>query len=122
MNDGNDAPCEILDFPDLIKRLEGDVEFLGELLDVFREESPGQFDQLDAGIAASDFVSAERAAHTLKGMLANLSMRQATSTASRVEMAARAHSLAETIESAIPLRAQVEQALQAVEAHRMGAL
>lgn len=111
---------EAVDLKELLQRLDGDMEFLEELLGMFRQEFPVLLQMLEGGIAAEDFTATERIAHTLKGMLANLSMPEATSTARRIEMAARAHSLSDTAAAVPPLQGQVLHALKLVEDFRIG--
>jgi HPt (histidine-containing phosphotransfer) domain-containing protein len=118
---GNDQSNEIVDLNELLQRLDGDLDFLEELLAMFRQEFPVLLRKLEGGIVAEDFIVAERAAHTLKGMLANLAMPEAASTARRIEMAARAHSLSDTAEALPPLQVQVLHALELVEDFRIGA-
>jgi HPt (histidine-containing phosphotransfer) domain-containing protein len=118
---GNAQSNEIVDLKELLHRLDGDLEFLEELLGMFRQEFPVLLRKLEGGIAAEDFIVAERVAHTLKGMLANLAMPEATSTARRIEMAARAHSLSDTAAAVPPLQGQVLHALELVEGYRIGA-
>jgi len=116
-----ESPSETLDFRDLLKRLDSDLDFLDEVVGMFQTEYPTLLANLDKGIAVDDFVLAERAAHTLKGMLGNLSMAEARATASRIEMAARAKSKAETVEAVPPLRGQVAKALELLDECRTAA-
>lgn len=77
------------DLAELLDHLEGDRAFLCELLHVFREDSHVNMQNAKAAAAASDLTELSRAAHTMKGMLRNLSMNLAAETASDLEQAAR---------------------------------
>jgi two-component system, sensor histidine kinase and response regulator len=78
-----------VDLPDLLVRVEDDRDLLTELFVMFREELPGLHGALHAAVGVGDLSQAAKAAHTLKGMLANMSMKRGTTIASDVEMAAR---------------------------------
>jgi two-component system, sensor histidine kinase and response regulator len=78
-----------VDLPDLLARVEDDRDLLRELFVIFREELPGLHGALHAAIDMGDLSQAAKAAHTLKGMLANMSMKRGASIAADVEMAAR---------------------------------
>jgi len=86
----NDAPLEkFVDLPDLLARVENDRELLTELFAMFQEELPILQDTLHHAIDRGDLPEGTKAAHALKGMLANMSMKQAASLAARIEDAAR---------------------------------
>ena len=50
----------------LLDSFGGDMEFLGEMLDTFFEDSPRQLEAARAGLAAGDAEAVRRAAHSLK--------------------------------------------------------
>lgn len=78
-----------VNLPELLSRVEGDRELLADLLDMFQTELPGHRETLRRAIGAGDQAETARAAHALKGMLANLSMEKGASLAAAVEIAAR---------------------------------
>jgi HPt (histidine-containing phosphotransfer) domain-containing protein len=84
------ALAEFLNLPELLERVEGDEDLLQELLALFQEDLPGSREALQAAIAGGDLGEIERAAHRLKGMLANLSARGTASFAAEIESEARA--------------------------------
>jgi two-component system, sensor histidine kinase and response regulator len=87
----NNAPLEkFVDLPDLMARVEDDRELLAELFVMFQQELPGLRDALHHAIDVGDLPEGARAAHALKGMLANMSMKQGVSLAAGIEEAARA--------------------------------
>lgn len=80
-------PPQEWDLTQLLDHLEGDRAFLCELLRVFREDSHANMQKAKSAVAAGDLTELARAAHTLKGMLRNLSMNLAAETASDLEQA-----------------------------------
>ncbi len=79
-----------VDMTELLARVDNDHELLMELLALFREDFPRLRDALHVAVDTGNPNQVEKAAHTLKGMLANLSMKHAGQLAARVELAARA--------------------------------
>jgi PAS domain S-box-containing protein len=74
---------------ELLERLEGDHDFLRELLQMFRADSQTTLLKAREALAQEDLVGMSRAAHTLKGMLKNLSMNASAELAAALETAAR---------------------------------
>ncbi len=78
--------------PDLataLARLEGDAELLGELIDLFLADGESYLAELDTALAREDQAGLQRAAHTLKGVLATFCAEPACTLAFRLEQAAR---------------------------------
>jgi len=73
----------------LLERLEGDQDFLRELLQMFRADSQTTLLKARDALALGDLAEVSRAAHTLKGMLRNLSMNAIADLAAALETAAR---------------------------------
>jgi len=76
--------------PELLDRVENDEDLLAELFALFQEDLPGSRAALRTAIERAELPEIERVAHRLKGMLANLSAKQAASLAAVIESAARA--------------------------------
>ena len=74
---------------ELLERLEGDHEFLRELLQIFRDDSQANLLKAREALTRENLAELSRAAHTLKGMLKNMSMNAAAETAWALETAAR---------------------------------
>jgi len=74
---------------ELLERLEGDQDFFRELLQIFRDDSQANLRKAREALAREDLAELSRAAHTLKGMLRNLSMNAASERAAALETAAR---------------------------------
>src|SRR5260370_37744891 len=71
----------VWDLKELMDRLDGDEKFLRELLVIFRQDARMNLEKSRKAMAGLDFESLTRTAHTLKGMLRNLSMGAAAGTA-----------------------------------------
>lgn len=84
-----------------LKRLDGDRALLRELIVFFFEDSPAVQDQLQAALEARNFSAIERAAHSLKGLAANVGSGPASLVAARIEDSARQKDL-ESAAAALP--------------------
>jgi len=88
-----------------------------EIAGLFREDSPRLLSQIRSAVRGADAPALEKAAHTLKGCVANFGAQAAVQAALRLERMGRAHDLAEasgacrTLENEI---ARFEQALEAL--------
>jgi len=76
--------------PGALATLDDDEEFLLELLEVFKEISPPQLEDLAAAMAAADWGVAERLAHTFKSMTLNLGAERFRTVAGKMEKAVAA--------------------------------
>ena len=72
-----------------LERLDGDAELLLMLIAVYLEDSVELLSRLGAAIDARDAASAERAAHSLKGLAANFDGFPAVEAALVIETATR---------------------------------
>ena len=55
----------------LLERVDGDIEFLEETVAMLDEDSPALLEAIRAAVRSSDAAALVKAAHALKGMLAN---------------------------------------------------
>jgi len=104
------------DLNELMERLDGDEEFLRELLVIFQQDAPVNLAKSREALAARDFGELTRAAHTLKGMLKNLAMGAAGETAAALEAAARKEQREESKDRLEQLARELEEILPEVEA------
>jgi len=72
-----------------LERVEGDEELLRDVVGVFLECCGPMLDDVWQASAQGDLRAAERAAHTLKGSLANIAANEAWGSASELETLAR---------------------------------
>ncbi len=103
------------DLKDLMERLDGDQEFLRELLTIFRQDVDVNLQKSRAAIEKHDLEALSRAAHTIKGMLKNLSMGTAADSATALEYAARENLMEKSEELLHRLSKELQEILPAVE-------
>jgi two-component system, sensor histidine kinase and response regulator len=82
-----------VDLPELLARVEYDRDLLREVFEIFKEEFPVLNSTLNDAVAREDCEQIRIAAHTVTGMLANLSFTKATASAMRVSRMARARTI-----------------------------
>jgi len=107
---------ESFDQEGLMERLDGDVEFLVETVEMLEEDAPDLLAGVDAAVAANDAAALAIAAHTLKGMVANFCAEPAQALALRLEQAGREAALDGTVELAEELKSEVTQLLNDLRA------
>jgi len=78
-----------VNLPELLSRVENDLDLLDELIGIFKEEIPPLQQVLRESIANRDMKNVEFTSHTLKGMLSGLSVTRAAAMASQLEQMAR---------------------------------
>ena len=108
------------DLKELMDRLDGDEEFLRELLLLFRQDARMNLEKSRKAMAELDFESLTRTAHTLKGMLRNLSMGAAGETAAALENASREKQQSDSEDLLGKLVKEMEGILPEVEAQLTG--
>ena len=108
------------DMKELLERIDGDRELLHELLEMFREDVRINLEKSSKAMAELDFDALARTAHTLKGMLRNLSMRAAGETAAALETAAQENRLDDSEQLLDRLVRELEGILPEVEAQLAG--
>jgi HPt (histidine-containing phosphotransfer) domain-containing protein len=75
------SPDLSVDLPDLLRRVDTDRKLLCELLRLFKEDFPGLLQALQEAVVRGDMKGVEVTAHTIKGMLANVSFARAAASA-----------------------------------------
>jgi HPt (histidine-containing phosphotransfer) domain-containing protein len=101
---------------ELLHRLDEDQEFLCDLLRIFRDDSQANLQKARAALADGDLPGLMRHAHTLKGMLRNLSMNRAGEEAFALESASRQGKGKEAEEILAHLEQAVAELLPEVDA------
>ncbi len=66
----------VFDYDDFLDRIDGDVDLLKEVIEIFLKDTPGLLANLYSGIMSGEAEAVERAAHTLKGAAANISAKR----------------------------------------------
>ena len=93
-----------------LSRVEGDADLLMEIAALFLGDYPKALQELHEAVAQGDAKHAERAAHGLKGSVANFGARAAVEAARTIEHMARAEKLADVT----PVLEQLKEALEAL--------
>jgi HPt (histidine-containing phosphotransfer) domain-containing protein len=76
-----------------LERVEGDVNLLEEILQIFLDQTPGQIAGMQQALAAGDASRLQGQAHCLKGAAASISANPLQAVAWQVEMAGRSGNL-----------------------------
>lgn len=79
----------------ILDRVGGDEDLLREITVIFLEEYPSLILEIESAVTCVDAKRLERAAHSLKGSVANFGARGATQAAYRLETLGRRGELAE---------------------------
>ncbi|HEX3997103.1 MAG TPA: Hpt domain-containing protein [Pirellulales bacterium] len=101
-----------------LKRLDGDRELFRELIGFFFEDSPTVYEQLQASMRDGNPAAVERAAHSLKGLAANVGSGPASLVAARIEDNARNKDLKGAGESLPELHCELARLKAALEQFR----
>ncbi len=97
----------MLDRAALLARVEGDMELLLEIVELFLTDSSQQLAQIRDSAARHDAKALEEAAHGLKGALGNFAVQAAYDAALRVEMIARTGDLSQAEEAVSVLEEEI---------------
>ena len=93
----------------VLERVEGDLELLTELVEMFPECAEETLAELSEACARRDAHAARAAAHTLKGMCANLALEQSAQLAKSLELASIAAQWDQCAELLSALRGEVQR-------------
>ncbi len=76
---------DIIDRRELFARVDDDVAFLKELIEIFLEEYPTMLLEIQEAVAAKDAQQLKSAAHALKGSVSNFCAKGAVEASRRLE-------------------------------------
>ncbi len=93
----------------LLERVDGDIEFLTETVQMLGEDCLPLIQQIQEAAASRDAYALAKSAHTLKGMFANFCAEPAEATARELETRAREDNLAGIDSSVQLLQTETEQ-------------
>jgi CheY-like chemotaxis protein len=82
---GSPPPAGVVDFPRLLERVGGDRKALGQLVRIFRADSPKQLARIRKALRESDAAALRSAAHAVKGAVSNFAAPAATEAALRLQ-------------------------------------
>ena len=100
---------EVFDQTVILEQVEGDREFLVELVELFADDSRQLLAEIKQAVASGDSMKLMRVAHTLKGAAGNFGAKEVTAIARRMEEMGRAGSLAGAEAAAAALEVAVER-------------
>ena len=107
-----------IDLEATLKRLDGDRALLRELIEFYFEDGPAAFDQLQSSLRQENFAAIERAAHSLKGLMANVGSGPAAHVAARIEDSARQKDLKTGLDAMPELQREMSRLQAALEQFR----
>ena len=100
---------------ELLERINGDLGFLSELLDIFRRDYPQQIQAVRQAIADGDALALQRVGHTLKGSLGNLAAPIASGIAAELESMGKSGDLTHAGSRTADLEAQLVPVVEMLE-------
>jgi HPt (histidine-containing phosphotransfer) domain-containing protein len=106
----------ILDLAEVLERMEGDTEFLTEIVNLFLEDCPKLMVDIEMAVRRGDSPELARAAHSLKGSVSNFAAKDAHEAALRLEMIGRQGDLARAEEALMSLAGEIERLKPALTA------
>jgi len=80
---------KLFDKDELLKKFDGDEGFLGELIEVLINDVPEQLSRIQKAVDSRNSNDIERAAHKLKGAIANFEEKAAFEAALQLELMGR---------------------------------
>ena len=108
---------QLIDRDATLARLANDEELLRELAGYFLEDHKPQIIALTNAIASGDAAAVERAAHSLKGMAANLGARDVTQAASELELMGRNRDLTKSADIQGGLKMAIDRLVSALRGY-----
>jgi HPt (histidine-containing phosphotransfer) domain-containing protein len=99
----------LLDWETLVARMLDDEDLALSLLEEFLAEAPRQMKELEGLVEAGDVAAAERRAHTLKGMSANIAADALAEAARQAETAGRERDLPEMVRRLPAVKTEFER-------------
>jgi two-component system sensor histidine kinase/response regulator len=118
------TPMEMTDIMDLeksLRRLDGDQSLLVDLIGFYLDDYPGLLTRIEEATAAGDAASLERAAHSMKGLVANFDAMTAKDIAQQIESRAKQRDLANTKELIEGLKQAATDLAEQLERYRRSA-
>jgi signal transduction histidine kinase/CheY-like chemotaxis protein len=114
VRDNGGSSQVVFDRSKALAQTEGDVELLGQLVQLFFDQSAGLLPELRDAIARGDGKALERSAHKLKGSLSNFGADQALRLAARLEEMGHDAEMTEALETWAALERAVSDLQQAL--------
>jgi HPt (histidine-containing phosphotransfer) domain-containing protein len=90
MDDGVELDAVEVDLDATLQRVDGDREIVARIIDFITEDSPRFLAQIGAALRALRLADAERAAHSLHGLVSNVTCRPVQDKALQIQALVRA--------------------------------
>lgn len=90
----NNHEPEAFNLAEALERVEGDLDLLKEMADLFLDEYPRMIVEIEHALTTSNAQALQNAAHTLKGAVSNFSAYRATEASFILEKMGRQQNLA----------------------------
>ena len=100
---------DVIDMDEVIERVDGDVELLSEMVELFLDDCPRLLSQIRESIAHHDNKLLERNAHIIKGAVGNFSAAPAFEAAYRLEEMGRDGDISHAEEAYTTLEGELER-------------
>ena len=100
---------EVLDKAELLERVDQDMEFLAETVEIFSEDAPRLLSEIRDAVDRQDSSALASAAHTYKGMAANFCAQAVVDAALALEMMGRSSALAGAAEALSTLEKEAKR-------------
>jgi PAS domain S-box-containing protein len=100
---------------ELLERINGDLGFLSELLDIFRRDYPHQIQAVRHAIASDDAPALQRIGHTMKGSLGNLAAPVGSGIAAELEAMGKSGDLTHAEGRTADLEAELVRVIEMLE-------
>ncbi len=107
---------DVIDQPALMENIDGDLEFLAETVEIFKEDGPELISRMRDAIAGGRCEDLGMAAHTYKGMVGNFCAAAAQQAALKLEMMGKNAELRGAEEALTDLEAEAVRLKVALEA------
>ena len=105
---------EVIERDEVLARFGGDMEFLASSFELFRTNWPALWGRLIDSVADNDCPATERAAHTIKGSVANFGAKAAAAAALRIELMGRQQNLNSADGALADLEREINRFLPAI--------
>lgn len=110
--------ADIMDLDKALRRLDGDRSLLIDLIGFYLEDYPALLTRLEDSLASNDSASVERAAHSMKGLVANFDAMTAKDIAQQLESRAKQRDLANAADLIDNLKQAAAELAEHLEAYR----
>jgi HPt (histidine-containing phosphotransfer) domain-containing protein len=106
---------DLYDYAGAMQRMGNDEELFLEMILILRDDAPRRFREIESGLSSGDLTLVQRAAHSLKGLVANFGAERAQAAAAHVEQLAKRGDREAIPSSLAELREAVQHLVAALE-------